>query len=75
MARDGMYYKEFPVSLDWFHHGEGYSSYFLYGLSDPYDANYERRFRRWAAMYDGTDAATGVNAATNRYPRRGMFSM
>ena len=58
LAREGMYYKEFPVSLDWFHHGEGYSSYFLYGLSDPYDDNYERRFRRWAAMYDGSDEAT-----------------
>ena len=58
MARDGMYYKEFPVSLDWFHHGEGLSAYLLYGLSDPYDDNYERRFRRWAAMYDGTDAST-----------------
>ena len=55
MAREGMYYKEFPVSLDWFHHGEGLSSYLLYGLSDPDDDNYERRFRRWAAMYDGTD--------------------
>ena len=55
MARDGMYYKEFPVSLDWFHHGEGFSAYFLYGLCDPWDPAYERRLLRWAAMYDGTD--------------------
>ena len=73
MARDGMYYKEFPVSLDWFHHGEGYSSYFLYGLSDPYDANYERRFRRWAAMYDGTDEAT-PNYDPNHRIIRSMFN-
>lgn len=58
MAREGMYYKEFPVSLDWFHHGEGLSAYLLYGLSDPYDDGYEKRFRRWAAMYDGTDEFT-----------------
>ncbi len=55
MAREGMYHREFPVSLDWVHHGEGYAPYFLYGLSDPYDPLCERRFRRWAAMYDGTD--------------------
>ena len=73
LARDGMYYKEFPASLDWFHHGEGYSAYFLYGLSDPYDATYERRFRRWASMYDGTD-----ESAPNYDPKhrliRSMFN-
>ena len=36
-ARDGMYYKEFPVMFDWFHNGEGFSVFFLQGLSDPYD--------------------------------------
>ena len=55
MARDGMYYREFPVSLDWFHHGEGYAGYFLYGLCDPHDQRYLQRMRRWAAMYMGDD--------------------
>jgi hypothetical protein len=31
-ARYGMYYKEFPVMFDWFHHGEGLSVFNLEGL-------------------------------------------
>jgi len=58
MAREGMYYREFPASLDWFHHGEGYASYFLYGLCDPHDQRYLQRMRRWAAMYMGDDPHT-----------------
>jgi hypothetical protein len=54
-ARDGMYYKEFPVMFDWFHHGEGYSAFFLQGLSDPYDPLFQQRTRRYAAMYMGED--------------------
>ena len=54
-ARDGMYYKEFPVSLDWFHHGEGFSAFFHYGLSDPYDRRYLQRARRYAGFYMGED--------------------
>ena len=73
MARDGMYYREFPVSLDWFHHGEGYAPYFLYGLCDPYDPACEARFRRWAAMYDGTDP-TAPNYDANRRIIRSMFN-
>ena len=34
-ARDGMYYKEFPVMFDWLHHGEGLSVFNLEGLCDP----------------------------------------
>ena len=55
LARDGMYYKEFPTIFDWFHHGEGYSSFFLQGLSDPYNSHFEQRSRRFAAMYMGED--------------------
>jgi hypothetical protein len=55
MGRDGMYYKEFPVSLDWLHHGEGFAAYFVYGLCDPGDATFERRMRRWTGFYDGSD--------------------
>ena len=55
MARDGMYYKEFPVMFDWFHHSEGYSAFFLQGLSDPYDANFRLRTRRYAGLYMNED--------------------
>ena len=55
LAREGMYYKEFPVMFDWFHHGEGYSAFFLQGLSDPGDLFFEQRTRRFAGMYMGED--------------------
>ena len=38
LGRDGMYYKEFPPTFDWFHIGEGLSAFILQGLSDPDDA-------------------------------------
>lgn len=50
-ARDGMYFKEFPVMFDWFHNGEGYSAFFLEGLSDPENAAFRRRTRRFAGFY------------------------
>ena len=36
-ARDGMYYKEFPVMFDWLHNSEGLTPFNLQGLSDPGD--------------------------------------
>ncbi|MDE0078866.1 MAG: hypothetical protein OXO50_15205 [Caldilineaceae bacterium] len=55
MARDGMYFKEFPVMFDWFHNGEGYSAFFLQGLSDPDDPDFQRRCRRFAGFYMDED--------------------
>ncbi len=55
LARDGMYYKEFPTMFDWFHHGEGLNAFFLQGLSDPHDPDYINRARRFAGFYMGTD--------------------
>ena len=55
MARDGMYYREFPVMFDWFHHGEGYSAFLLQGLSDPYDRQLCTRTQRYAGFYMGED--------------------
>jgi len=54
-ARDGMYYKEFPVMFDWMHNGEGFSVFFLQPLSDPYDLAMRRRMERFAGFYMGTD--------------------
>ncbi len=50
-ARDGMYYKEFPVMMDWLHNGEGLTVFNLQGLSDPGDLNVQRRVRRFAGLY------------------------
>ncbi|MBM4069399.1 MAG: hypothetical protein FJ271_10695 [Planctomycetes bacterium] len=54
-ARDGMYYKEFPVMFDWLHNGEGLCVFNLQGLSDPYDARFRQRVRRFAGFYMNED--------------------
>jgi hypothetical protein len=54
-ARNGMYYKEFPVMMDWQHNGEGLTVFNLMGLSDPYDARYRERVRRFAGFYMNED--------------------
>jgi hypothetical protein len=55
LGRDGMYYQEFHVCFDWFHHGEAWSVIFLQGLSDPYDQKLIHRMRRWTSWYMGDD--------------------
>jgi hypothetical protein len=54
-AREGMYYKEFPVMFDWLHHGEGLTVFNLLGLSDPGDARLRERIRRYAGFYMNED--------------------
>ncbi len=54
-ARDGMYYKEFPVMMDWLHNGEGLRVFNLQGLSDPGDRRLEQRIRRFAGFYMNED--------------------
>ncbi len=54
-ARDGMYYKEFPVMFDWFHHGETLTVFNLQGLSDACDLKFQQRVRRYAGFYMDED--------------------
>lgn len=54
-ARDGMYYKEFPVMMDWLHNGEGLVVFNLQGLSDPEDAPFAQRVKRYAGFYLNED--------------------
>jgi hypothetical protein len=54
-ARDGMYYKEFPVMFDWLHNSEGLTVFNLQGLSDPYDGDFQKRVRRYAGFYMNED--------------------
>lgn len=54
-ARDGMYYKEFPVMMDWLHNGEGLVVFNLQGLSDPNDLDFAKRVRRYAGFYMNED--------------------
>ena len=54
-ARDGMYYKEFPVMFDWQHNAEGLRVFNLQGLSDPDDEKFQKRLRRYAGFYMNED--------------------
>ena len=72
-ARDGMYYKEFPVMFDWMHNGEGFSVFFLQPLSDPYDLAMRRRMERFAGFYMGTDPQAHNYDAEHRVIRS-MFN-
>ncbi len=55
LARDGMYYKEFPTQFDWLHNGEGLAAFNLHGLSDPTDPAVVRRTKRYAGFYLNED--------------------
>ena len=55
LAKDGMYYKEFPTSYDWEHTGEGLGPFYWYGLSRPTDQRYAIRLRRFAGFYMNED--------------------
>jgi len=54
-ARDGMYYKEFPVMFDWLHNGEGLTVFNLEGLCDPQDDRFKERVMRYAGFYLSDD--------------------
>jgi hypothetical protein len=73
LAREGMYYKEFPTMFDWFHIGEWLSPYVLLGLADPGDVSFGHRTRRYAGFYMDEDPQ-----AKNYDPRhriiRSMFN-
>ncbi len=55
LGRDGMYYKEFPTTFDWFHIGEWLSPYILLGLADPSGSDFKRRTSRYAGFYMNED--------------------
>ncbi len=50
-ARDGMYFREFPVMFDWLHNGEGLTVFNLLGLCDPQHRELGHRVRRYAELY------------------------
>jgi hypothetical protein len=56
IARQGMYYREFPVMNDWQHLSEGLSVFNLMGLSDPKNQAYADRVKRFSGFYIGEDA-------------------
>ena len=73
-ARDGMYYREFPVMFDWAHNGEGFVAFWLEGLTDPYQDEFQRRTRRYAGMYMNEDPISTRNYDPDRKLIRSMFN-
>ena len=67
-AREGMYFREFPVRMDWQHNAEGLTQFNQMGLSTPRDAKLVERTRRYADFYTGRDQTTG-----NYDPRRRLI--
>lgn len=71
VARQGMYYREFPVQMDWQHNAEGLTTFNVMGMSAPRDRKLLARTRRFADFYTGRD-----RSAPNYDPRhRVMRSM
>ncbi|MBC2665344.1 hypothetical protein H7F51_07415 [Novosphingobium flavum] len=55
IARQGMYFREFPVQMDWQHNAEGLTTFNVMGLSAPTDPRLVMRTRRYADFYTGAD--------------------
>ena len=53
--KEGMYFKEFPVMMDWQHNGEGLTVFNLMSLGNPYSAVYRQRVRRFCGFYMDED--------------------
>lgn len=72
-AKDGMYYKEFPVMFDWLHHAEGLTVFQMQGLSDPRNAKFVPRARRFAGFYLNEDPGA-LNYDAKHKIIRSMFN-
>ena len=55
IAKEGMYYKEFPSQFDWQHNGEGLTVFNLMPLGAPYSRRYKERVQRFAGFYMDED--------------------
>jgi hypothetical protein len=55
LAENGAYYKEFITQSDWFHTGEGIRAFMFLGLSDPNNALFRERMKRFAGLYMNED--------------------
>jgi hypothetical protein len=55
LSANGAYYKEFITQSDWFHTGEGMRAFMFLGLSEPNNAMYRERMKRFAGLYMNED--------------------
>ncbi len=47
----GQLYDEFDAGYDWMHHGESYTYFYFFGLTDPLDKRFRDRALKFAALY------------------------
>lgn len=71
-AREGMYYKEFPVMMDWQHNAEGLTVFNLMGLADPHDPRYRERVKKFIGFYMNEDPGAPNFDANHRIIRSAM---
>jgi hypothetical protein len=69
IARQGMYFREFPVQMDWQHNAEGLTTFNVMGLSAPHDPRLVARTRRFADFYTGRDPTTANYDPAHRVMR------
>lgn len=69
IAQRGMYYRDFPVQMDWQHNAEGLTTFNVMGLSAPHDPRLFARTRRFADFYTGHDPTTGNYDPAHRVMR------
>jgi hypothetical protein len=53
----GQVYNEFDAGYDWMHHGESYTNFYFFGLTNPLDERFKSRAIKFAELY--TDAQFG----------------
>ena len=63
-TRYGQIYREFDSNWDWMHHGEGYTSFYPFGLTDPGDEVFRDRSERFAQMEPALRFFEGPHART-----------
>ncbi len=68
IARDGMYYRDFPTMNDWQHISEFLSVFNVMGLSDPKNPKFQERARLYSSFYTGED-----REAANYDPKRKLI--
>ncbi|MCX7421073.1 MAG: hypothetical protein NT013_16240 [Planctomycetia bacterium] len=69
-ARDGMYYREFPVMMDWLHNAEGLTVFNMQGLSAPGEKKFAQRVRRFADFYVPAEDNSLNKTASANYDAR-----
>ena len=52
----GQIHNEFDAHYDWMHHGESYTYFYFFGLSNPTLKKHRDRAQKFAAMYLGDDS-------------------